>query len=154
MGVRRHIRLAVTGVAVFAILALLLPASASAGTLTSATFTAAGSGYTTTGAKNAQYDWGFTTATSGTVNRVSLGVPAGTNTFGPRYATEGKVSDFLSTPDTPSNSPTQNIDVRAHVTMTIGTPQPQRAPSSASTRAALTGPSYFEHLVRHREHCK
>ncbi len=104
-------------VLVVTLLLLLATASpASAGTLTSTSFTAQGaSAYTS--AKNTEYEWAFSTATSATVSRVAMTVPTGTDGSN-RYVDLRRnysVGGYISTPDTAANSITGDIDLRAKV---------------------------------------
>lgn len=109
--------------AIAVLVGLLSSTPAYAGTLTSASFTAPGAN-SLASAQNTAYTWGFTTATSATLSRVSMGVPSGTGTgLGARYlALNGVGGNYASTPDSVANSIAGDLDIRTKIAATDWTP--------------------------------
>lgn len=101
-----------------ALVATLSPVPAQAAPLLSATWETEGSGNTTTGARNTQFDWAFTTANTRTLGSVSMTMPSGTKGIADPYlALPGRSGNYASTPDSVSNSVTGDIDIRAKVAL-------------------------------------
>lgn len=64
-------------------------------------------------ATNVRYSWNGTTATTGTVSKVTMGMPAGT-VGGPRHlALPGTLGNYAGTPNSVAASITGDIDIRA-----------------------------------------
>jgi hypothetical protein len=95
------------------LLSLLEAAPANAGTLTQTSFS--------TSANN-RYDWAFTTATSSTLSKATMTVPAGTATTNNYLALGGIAGNYASTPDSVANSITGDIDIRTKVALADWTP--------------------------------
>ena len=74
------------------------------------------------GATDATYNWSMSTRSTNTVSKLAAVVPAGT-AAGERYLSAGTASNgCAATPDTPANSPTAEIDLRAKVMLDDWTP--------------------------------
>src|SRR5437764_961887 len=90
-----------------------LPAFGAALTSTSWSMTS-----TAAGGTGAGYTWGFTTATTSTLSKVTMGVPAGTSCTNRYLALNGgNNGNYASTPDSAANSVTGDIDLRAKLNL-------------------------------------
>jgi hypothetical protein len=94
-------------------IAALSPAPATAGVLTATEFGTTNSN---------RYDWGFETAGSATLSQLTMTVPAGTATTNQALSVSGNAGNYASTPDSPANSITGDIDIRVQATLTDWTP--------------------------------
>ena len=108
-------------VALIAILCadLVFSSPASAGTLTAPTWSFMDA---RTNIPGNRYDYGFTTATAGTVSRVTATVPAGTSGSDRYLAVRATALNSASTSDSPQNSITGNIDIRIKVAFASAAP--------------------------------
>lgn len=71
------------------------------------------------------YSWNFTTATSATVSRVTMGVPAGTTPTagtGRFLSLPGTVGNYARTPDSAAVSVTGDFDIRVRASLVDWTP--------------------------------
>ena len=98
---------------------LVFASPASAGTLTAPTWTVMDP---RTNISGNRYDYGFTTATPGTVARVTATVPAGTSGSNRYLALSGDPNNFASTPSSPANTFTGDIDIRASFSTPVWPP--------------------------------
>jgi hypothetical protein len=88
---------------------LVLPRSAVAASLTSASV---GVDNPFTSATNVRYGWNFTTATSASLTRVTMGVPSGTDAATRYLGVSGATGNNATTADSVANSITGDLDVR------------------------------------------
>lgn len=114
---KRVRRLPAVGIVLVMVAIALLPAApARAGTLTAATFSMQ-TAYSRAGTVNAAYDYSFTTASTAILSKVTMTVPSGTVVSGRYLALNGTASNYASTPDSPANSVTGDLDLRIRVAL-------------------------------------
>ncbi len=89
-------------------------ATFAAGALTSATWA---TNNVNTSNSGTRYDYGFTTATTQTLNKVTMSVPSGTAGSTRYLATNGVAVNYAYTADTAANSVTGDIDLRVHAAL-------------------------------------
>lgn len=99
--------------------ALMTASPVSASPLTSVT---AGATNPFTGTANAQYNWNFTTATTATLTRATMGVPVGTSCNARYLAMPNTSGNYAWAPDSPANSVTGDIDLRMKMALADWTP--------------------------------